>query len=452
MRLFGTDGVRGRVNTTPMTPEIILKTGMAIAEILKNSNHRNMVLIGKDTRLSGYLLESALTAGICSMGMNVTLVGPMPTPGIAFLTRSLRLDAGIVISASHNPFQDNGIKIFSSEGLKLSSYLEKEIERLVSDKDFPSERPNDHKIGKAFRLDDAVGRYIEYVKSTIPRGFSLEGIKAVVDAANGSAYKITPALLEELGADVISINDTPDGTNINDNCGSTHMDCIKEAVLKSGSDIGIAHDGDADRTLFVDEKGDIINGDMVLAIWAKELKAEGRLKGDAVVATIMTNSGIEEYLRAHGIKLIRSKVGDRYVVEEMMKGGYNLGGEQSGHIIFFDYNTTGDGPITALQVLYLMKKTNKTLSELVKDIELYPQVLLNVTVSKRGDFEKVPEIVKAIEEGHKKLNDKGRILVRPSGTEPKIRVMVESNEYETAKSIAENIAGAIYKSRGKDGA
>lgn len=450
MRLFGTDGVRGRVNTIPMTPEIILKTGMAIAEILKNSNPRNMVLIGKDTRLSGYLLESALTAGICSMGMNVTLVGPMPTPGIAFLTRSLRLDAGIVISASHNPFQDNGIKIFSPEGLKLSSYLEKEIERLVSDKDFPSERPNDHKIGKAFRLDDAVGRYIEYVKSTIPRGFSLEGIKAVVDAANGSAYKITPALLEELGADVISINDNPDGTNINDNCGSTHMDCIKEAVLKSGSNIGIAHDGDADRTLFVDERGDIINGDMVLAIWAKELKAEGRLKGNAVVATIMTNSGIEEYLRAHGIKLIRSKVGDRYVVEEMMKGGYNLGGEQSGHIIFFDYNTTGDGPITALQVLYLMKKTNKTLSELVKDIELYPQVLLNVPVSKRGDFEKVPEIVKAIGEGHKKLNDKGRILVRPSGTEPKIRVMVESNEYELAKSIAENIAGAIYKSRGRD--
>lgn len=452
MRLFGTDGVRGRVNTIPMTPEIILKTGMAIAEILKNSNPRNMVLIGKDTRLSGYLLESALTAGICSMGMNVTLVGPMPTPGIAFLTRSLRLDAGIVISASHNPFQDNGIKIFSSEGLKLSGYLEKEIERLVSDKDFPSDRATGHKIGKAFRLDDAVGRYIEYVKSTIPRGFSLEGIKAVVDAANGSAYKITPALLEELGADVISINDNPDGTNINDHCGSTYMDCIKEAVLKSGADIGIAHDGDADRTLFVDEKGAIINGDMVLAIWAKELKAEDRLKGNAVVATIMTNSGIEEYLRTHGVNLIRSKVGDRYVVEEMMKGGYNLGGEQSGHIIFFDYNTTGDGPITALQVLYLMKKTNKTLSELVKDIELYPQVLLNVPVSKKDELEQVPEIMKAIEKGYKSLNDKGRILVRHSGTEPKVRVMVESNEYELAKSIAENIAKSIYKSRGKDSA
>ncbi len=452
MRLFGTDGVRGKVNSIPMTPEIVLKTGMAVAEILKNSNHRNMVLIGKDTRLSGYLLESALTAGICSMGMNVTLVGPMPTPAIAFLTRSLRLDAGIVISASHNPFQDNGIKIFSSDGLKLSDNIEKEIERLVSAKDFPSERPSDNKLGKAFRLDDAVGRYIEYVKSTIPRGFSLEGIKVVVDTANGSAYKITPALLKELGAEVISINDNPDGININDNCGSTHLDCIRRVVFESKALIGIAHDGDADRTLFVDEKGNIIDGDIVLAIWANELKSEGRLKGDTVVATIMTNSGIEEYLNFHGIKLIRSKVGDRYVVEEMIKGGYNLGGEQSGHIIFFDYNTTGDGPITALQVLYLMKKTNKAISELAKDIQLYPQVLLNVPVSKRDDIEQVPEIMKAIEKGQKSLHDKGRILVRPSGTEPKIRVMVESNEYEMAKSIAENIARAIYKSWGKDSA
>ncbi len=448
MKLFGTDGIRGRVNIFPMTPEIVLKTGMAIAETLKNSNLHNMVLIGKDTRLSGYLLESSLTAGLCSLGMNVALVGPMPTPAVAFLTRSLRLDAGIVISASHNPFQDNGIKIFSSEGLKLSDDKEREIEDLVFDKDFPSKRPINSKIGKAFRIDDAIGRYIEYVKSTIPRGFSLEGIRAVVDTANGSAYKVTPTLLKELGTNVISINDNPDGTNINDHCGSTHMDCIKKAVIKSGADIGIAHDGDADRTLFVDEKGRIIDGDIVLSIWANELKAQGRLKGDAIVATVMTNSGIEEYLRAGGIKLIRSKVGDRYVVDEMIKGNYNLGGEQSGHIIFFDYNTTGDGPITALQVLYLMKKSNKPLSELAAGIELYPQVLINVAVTKSVDIEQVPDIMKEIKRGHNTLNNKGRILIRPSGTEPKIRVMVESYEFEKARSIAEKIANSIEKSMG----
>ncbi len=448
MKLFGTDGIRGRVNNSPMTPEIVLKTGMAIAGILKNSSLRNMVLIGKDTRISGYLIESALTAGICSMGMNVTLVGPLPTPGIAFLTRTLRLDAGVVISASHNPFYDNGIKIFSSEGFKLSDELEKKIERFVSDKSFPPEMPNGHKIGKAFRLDDAVGRYIEYIKSTIPRSVNLDGIRVVVDAAHGSAYKVTPILLKELGADVIAINDNPDGININHYCGSTHLDCIRKAVKASGAHIGIAHDGDADRTLFVDEKGDVIDGDKILAIWAYELKTEDRLKGNSVVATIMTNSGIEKYLSSHGIGMIRTNVGDRYVVEEMIKGGYNLGGEQSGHIIFLDYNTTGDGPITALQVLHLMKKRGRTISELTIDIEPYPQVLLNVPVSNRASLEQDAEIKKAIDEGYKRLSDKGRILVRPSGTEPKIRVMVEAQQYDLAKSIAEKIAGVIHKIRG----
>jgi len=398
------------------------------------------------------LIESALTAGICSMGMNVTLVGPLPTPGIAFLTRTLRLDAGIVISASHNPFYDNGIKIFSSEGFKLPDKFEKEIERLVSDKSFPSEMPDSHRIGKAFRLDDAVGRYIEYVKSTIPRRFDLEGIRVVVDTANGSAYKVTPTLLKELGADVISINDNPNGININDNCGSTHLDCIREAVIRAGAHIGIAHDGDADRTIFVDEKGDTIDGDKILAIWAQELKTEDRLKGNSVVATIMTNSGIEKYLSTQGIKLIRTNVGDRYVVEEMIKGRYNLGGEQSGHIIFFDYNTTGDGPITALQVLYLMKKNNRSIMELTKGIEPYPQVLLNIPVLSKGGLLHQPEIKKAIDEGYKLLNDNGRILVRPSGTEPKIRVMVEASENDKAVSIAENIAGVISKIRGIQGA
>ncbi|MDI6728449.1 MAG: phosphoglucosamine mutase [Thermodesulfovibrionales bacterium] len=448
MKLFGTDGIRGKVNRSPMTPENVLRIGMAIASVLKTDHGRNMVLIGKDTRLSGYMIESALTSGICSMGMNVTLVGPIPTPGIAFLTRTLRLDAGIVISASHNPFGDNGIKIFSSAGFKLSNDLEKEIEQLVADERFPAKRPTNEKVGRAYRLDDAAGRYIEYIKSTIPKGIDLEGLKVVVDAANGAAYKVTPWLLRELGAEVISINDRPDGININDNCGSLHLQCLADEVKRHNAHIGIAHDGDADRTLFVDEKGSIVDGDMILGIWASELKREDRLSGNGVVATVMTNLGIEKYLAAQGIKLIRTKVGDRYVVEEMKRGGYNLGGEQSGHIIFFDYNTTGDGPITALQVLYLMRKKNRLISELTSDIELYPQVLLNVVVSGKKDLKEVPEITRVVENSTLKLADRGRILVRPSGTEPKIRVMVEAEDGNMAKAVAEDIAEVIQKKMG----
>lgn len=448
MKLFGTDGIRGKVNTSHMTPENVLRIGMAIASTLKTNHGRNMVLIGKDTRLSGYMIESALTSGICSMGMNVTLVGPIPTPGIAFLTRTLRLDAGIVISASHNPFGDNGIKIFSSAGFKLSDDMEKKIEQLVADERFPTKRPTNEKIGRAYRLDDAAGRYIEYIKSTIPKGIDFEGLKVVVDAANGAAYKVTPWLLRELGAEVISINDKPDGININDNCGSLHLDCLSKAVKEHNAHIGIAHDGDADRTLFVDEKGNIADGDMILGIWASELKREERLIGNCVVATVMTNLGLEKYLAGQGIKLIRTKVGDRYVVEEMKKGGYNLGGEQSGHIIFFDYNTTGDGPITALQVLYLMRKKNRLISELTSDIELYPQVLLNVAVSGKKDFKKIPEITRVVENSTRKLADRGRILIRPSGTEPKIRIMVEAEDGGMAKAVAEDIAEVIQKAIG----
>lgn len=448
MKLFGTDGIRGKVNRSLMTPENVLRIGMAIASVLKTDHGRNMVLIGKDTRLSGYMIESALTSGICSMGMNVTLVGPIPTPGIAFLTRTLRLDAGIVISASHNPFGDNGIKIFSSAGFKLSDDLEKEIEQFVADERFPAKRPTNEKVGRAYRLDDAAGRYIEYIKSTIPKGIDLEGLKVVVDAANGAAYKVTPLLLRELGAEVISINDKPDGVNINDNCGSLHLECVARAVKEHNAHIGIAHDGDADRTLFVDEKGSITDGDMILGIWASELKKEEALSGNGVVATVMTNLGIEKYLAAQGIKLIRTKVGDRYVVEEMKRGRYNLGGEQSGHIIFFDYNTTGDGPITALQVLYLMRKKNRLISELTSAIELYPQVLLNVVVSGKKDFKEVPEITRVIENSIRKLADRGRVLVRPSGTEPKIRVMVEAEDGDMAKAVAEDIAEVIQKKMG----
>jgi phosphoglucosamine mutase len=448
MKLFGTDGIRAKVNKYPMTPENVLRVGMAIASVLKTDHGRRMVLIGKDTRLSGYMIESALTSGLCAKGMDVTLVGPIPTPGVAYLTRALRLDAGIVISASHNPFEDNGIKIFSPEGFKLSDELEQEMERLIADDDFPARRATGDKIGRAYRLDDATGRYIEYIKSTIPRRADLEGLKVVVDAANGAAYKITPMLLAELGAHVVAINDKPNGVNINDKCGSMHLDCVAKAVREEGAHVGIAHDGDADRTLLVDERGCTVDGDIILGIWASELKKEGKLQGNGVVATVMSNLGLERFLAEQGIGFLRTKVGDRYVVEEMIKGGYNLGGEQSGHIVSFDYNTTGDGPITALQVLYLMRKKKKLLSELAAGIELYPQVLLNVPVTERKDIKKVPEITRAIDDATVKLGCKGRMLVRPSGTELKIRVMVEAEDPAMARSMAEQVAGVIQEKLG----
>ncbi|MFO0753055.1 MAG: phosphoglucosamine mutase [Thermodesulfovibrionales bacterium] len=443
MKLFGTDGIRGKVNHFPMTPETVLRIGMAIASVLRTEHGRRTVLIGKDTRLSGYMIESALTSGICSKGMNVTLVGPLPTPGVAFLTRALRLDAGIVISASHNPFEDNGIKVFSPSGFKLSDELEEKIEALIANKDFPSRRATGEKIGRAFRLDDATGRYIEYIKSTIPRGMDLEGLKVVVDAANGAAYKVTPLLLRELGAEVVTLNDKPDGININDNCGSLHLDCLVRAVREQNAHVGIAHDGDADRTLLVDEKGSVVDGDLIMGIWASGLKKEGKLRGDTVVATVMSNLGLEKYLGAQGIRLLRTKVGDRYVVEEMVRGGYALGGEQSGHIVSFDCNTTGDGPITALQALSLMRKADRLLSDLTGGIELYPQVLLNVPVHERKELKSVPGIVSAMAAAEARLGSRGRLLVRPSGTELKVRVMVEAEDPSAAQAAAEEVAGVI---------
>ncbi|MDP2168115.1 MAG: phosphoglucosamine mutase [Thermodesulfovibrionales bacterium] len=445
MRLFGTDGIRGEVNKYPMTPECVLRIGMAAARVLKKQQGRNMILIGKDTRLSGYMIESALTSGICSMGMNVTLVGPMPTPGVAFLTRALRVDAGIVISASHNPFKDNGIKFFSGAGFKLPDELEREIERLVIDDSILRHRPSGDAIGKAFRLDDATGRYIEYIKSTIPKGMTLEGLKAVVDCSNGAAYKVTPWVLRELGAEVIAVNDRPDGVNINKDCGSLFMEGLAAEVKKHRADIGVAHDGDADRALFVDEKGKFVDGDRILGMWAAEMKAEERLKGDTVVATVMSNLGLEHHLQRRGITLLRTKVGDRFVTEKMLEGGYNLGGEQSGHIIFFDYNTTGDGPITALHVLSLMKKRGLPLSRLAGAIKLYPQVLVNVRVKEKKDIRAVPEIQAAIRRAEQRLDGRGRILVRPSGTEPKIRVMVEGKDMRTIKRLAGSVAEVIRK-------
>ncbi len=443
MRLFGTDGIRGKANIYPLTPEVIVKIGMAIARVLRNPSGRNMILIGKDTRLSGYMVESALTSGICSMGMNVMLIGPLPTPGIAFLTRALRVDAGIAISASHNPFEDNGIKCFSAEGFKLPDEVEERIEELVEEMSIPGYRPSADGIGKAFRLEDATGRYIEYIKSTVPRGFNLEGLKIVVDSANGAAYKVTPWVLRELGAEVISINDRPDGRNINKDCGSLFVEGLKKAVLENAAHIGIAHDGDADRTIFIDEKGNVINGDHVLAIGAISMKKEGRLKKNKVVATVMSNLGVENYLRSHGIEMLRTKVGDRYVVERMLQEDCNLGGEQSGHIVFLDYNTTGDGPITALQVLYLMQKTGRTLSELVSEIVFYPQVMINIPVKDNIKLEDIPGLKKEIHLSEEKLGERGRILVRRSGTESKIRIMVEGEEEAVIKEIAFHLAEII---------
>lgn len=447
MKLFGTDGIRGRVNTYPMTPENALRVGMAAAIVLGKEHHgRNTVLIGKDTRLSGYMIESALTSGICSMGMNVTLVGPLPTPGIAFLTRTLRIDAGVVISASHNPFYDNGIKFFSYNGFKLPDDIEKKIEELVKDDSIGRYRAKGEEVGKATRLDDATGRYIEYIKSTLKRGVTFEGMKVVVDSANGAAYKITPWLLRELGADVVSINDRPDGININNRCGALHMEGLSKAVIQHKADVGIAHDGDADRTILCDEKGRIIDGDQIMGMCAVDMNARGELRKSTVVATVMSNLGLEKYFEKNGIKLVRAKVGDRYVVEKMLSGDYNFGGEQSGHIIFLDYNTTGDGQITAVQVLNLMKNKNISLSRLSSPVKLFPQVLMNVEVGKVQDIRSVPSIMDAIRTAEKKLDGRGRILVRPSGTEPKIRVMLEGDDLKLIKRLGREVSKAIQES------
>jgi phosphoglucosamine mutase len=425
-----------------MTGEMAFEIGRAAAYVLKKKHGRELILIGKDTRLSGYMLESALTSGICSMGVDVILVGPVPTPGIAFVTRSLRVDAGIVLSASHNPYDDNGIKLFGSGGFKLPDKIESDIEEAVFSKKLDNIRPLGTGIGKAHRVDDAAGRYIEYVKASFPKGMTLEGIKIVVDCANGSTYKITPVVLRELGAEVISIFDEPNGININSGCGSTHPETMQKMVLKHKADIGIAHDGDGDRAILCDEKGELVDGDKVMAICARDMKKEGKLKGNTVVATVMSNIGFEIFLKKSGIKLLRTPVGDRYVVEELLRKKCNFGGEQSGHIIFLDHNTTGDGAITALQVLAVMCKRKKSVSELAAAVPIYPQLLINVPVKKPQNIDKFPRVISAIRKSEKQLKN-GRILVRPSGTEPKIRIMVEGNNMRKITAIADGIAKII---------
>jgi len=442
-RLFGTDGVRGVANTEPMSSETALRLGRAVAHVFRRSPRRHKILIGKDTRVSGYMLETAMASGICSMGVDVLLVGPMPTPGIAFLTRSLRADAGVVISASHNPFQDNGLKFFAQDGFKLPDAVEAEIEQLVFADSIDHLRPTASEIGKAFRIDDAPGRYNVFAKNCFPRNLTLDGVKIVIDAANGAGYRVGPEVLEELGASVTRIACEPDGENINRGCGAMHPERLQEKVRESGAHLGIALDGDADRCLLVDETGELVDGDQILGIAARELSRAKALAHDTVVATVMSNLGLEVALRELGIALRRTPVGDRYVVEEMVRGGYNLGGEQSGHVLFLDHNTTGDGLITALAILAIMAETWRPLSELARVMTRYPQVLINVPIRERRDVNGEGRVASAIADVEHALGERGRVLVRPSGTEALIRVMVEGEREDDVKSHAEAIAAAI---------
>ncbi len=447
-KLFGTDGVRGVANVDPMTSEVALRLGRAIASVCRRSERRHKILIGKDTRVSGYMLETAMASGICSMGVDVLLVGPLPTPGIAFLTRSLRADAGAVISASHNPFQDNGIKFFGASGFKLPDEVELEIERILFDDSLDELRPTATEIGKAFRLDDALGRYNVFVKNTFPRALTLDGMKVVVDAANGAAYRVAPEVIEELGARVTALGVDPDGQNINDGCGALHPENLARAVKAAGASVGIALDGDADRAILVDENGDVVDGDEILAMSAADMIERGTLADRTLVATVMSNFGLERALHRLGGKMVRTPVGDRYVVEQMVQGGYNLGGEQSGHIIFLDHSTSGDGMITALFVLALMVQSGKPLSELRKAMQRTPQVLLNTRVAERREIATLPGVSRAIREAESKLGDTGRVLVRYSGTEALARVMLEGEDTDQLKQLAGDIVTELQREIG----
>ncbi len=442
-KLFGTDGVRGVANLDPMTSEMAMQLGRAAAHLFMRRSGRHQIVIGKDTRISGYMLESALTSGVCSMGVDVLLVGPMPTPAIAFLTRSLRADAGVMISASHNPYQDNGIKFFSNDGFKLPDEMELRIEGLIVSNEIAHLRPTADAIGKAYRIDDAEGRYIEFVKRSLPRELDFQGIKVVVDCANGAAYKVAPTVLRELGAKVEVIGNMPDGMNINAGCGAVHPELLQKAVREQGAHLGVALDGDADRAIFVCEQGRIIDGDHIMAMLALDLHRQEKLSKQTVVGTVMSNFGLELAMTKAGIVLVRTAVGDRYVLERMSAEGYNFGGEQSGHFIFLDHNTTGDGLISALQVLSLMKRTGQPMSELAKSMTAVPQVLLNVKVTQKPTLDTIPELQRAIDESEQRLNGSGRVLVRYSGTEPLLRVMVEGERDDQIREVANHLVDVI---------
>lgn len=441
--LFGTDGVRGVANIYPMTTEIAMQIGRAIAFLVKKRAKGHHIVIGKDTRLSGYMIENALAAGICSMGVNVQLVGPMPTPGIAFITTSMRADAGVVISASHNPFQDNGIKIFSSDGFKLPDKMEAEIEDLIFSQKMVPLRPVADEIGRASRIDDAKGRYIVFLKNTFPKKYALDDFHIVLDCAHGATYSVAPHVFTELGARVTALGVSPDGKNINCQCGALHPDKIADEVRRSGADIGLALDGDGDRLIVCDEHGEIVDGDHIMAICAAELMSRRKLKKKTLVATVMSNMGLEKTMRRMGGHLVRTRVGDRYVVETMRSKGYSFGGEQSGHLIFLERNTTGDGILAALQLLAIMIKKKKPLSELASIMSSYPQVLENVRMSRRIEPERISGLTAALAAAEKQLGGRGRILVRPSGTEPVIRVMTEGEDENEIAAIATDLGDLI---------
>ncbi len=442
-QLFGTDGVRGVANVHPMTTEIAMQIGRAAAYLFKNEDRRSRIVIGKDTRLSGYMIENALAAGICSMGVDVLLVGPLPTPGIAFITASMRADAGVVISASHNPYQDNGIKFFARDGFKLPDEKELQIEDLILSGKIDDLRPTAAEVGKAFRVDDAMGRYVVFLKNTFPRNLDLTGFKIVLDCAHGAAYRVAPAVLEELGAEVIPYGVNPNGTNINFECGSMHPELISRAVKEHGAHLGIALDGDADRCLFVDEHGDDVDGDHILAICGIHLLQQGKLPHKTVVATVMSNMGLDIAMRKAGGRVTKTAVGDRYVVEEMRRQGCLLGGEQSGHMIFLEHNTTGDGVLTALQILAIMQETGKPLSELAQVMTSLPQTLINVRVRARRNINEIPVIRAVIDRVEEQLGDNGRVLVRYSGTEPLLRIMLEGQDQDEIAAMANEIARAV---------
>ena len=445
-KLFGTDGVRGKANSPPMTAETALRLGMAAGRIFTRGAHRHTVVIGKDTRLSGYMLEPALVSGFIAVGMDVILVGPMPTPAISMLTRSLRADLGVVISASHNPYEDNGIKLFGPDGFKLSDETEAEIEALMQN-GLDAQLAEPAKLGRAKRLDDAEGRYIEFVKNTFPRGMRLDGLKVVVDCANGAAYRTAPAALWELGAEVVPIGVEPDGFNINRGCGSTDTDVMCAAVAAQGAHIGIALDGDADRVLIADEAGRLIDGDQVMATIAESWFRDARLRGNGVVATVMSNLGLELYLRGLGLDLVRTQVGDRYVVEHMREHGYNVGGEQSGHIVLSDYATTGDGLIAALEILAVLIRSERPLSEVGRRFMPLPQLLQNVRYKGAPPLE-APAVRRAVTDAETRLGANGRLLIRKSGTEPVVRVMAEGEDEALVKDVVTNIVDAMERTVG----
>jgi phosphoglucosamine mutase len=454
-KLFGTDGIRGVANLEPVTVETALKLGRAAAHVFTqratpraSHSSRPTIVIGKDTRLSGYMLENALAAGVMSLGANVLFIGPLPTPGVAYITRSLRADAGIVLSASHNPYEDNGIKFFRHDGYKLDDAVERRIEQLVFSGEIESVRPTAGEIGQAKRIDDALGRYVEFAKASYPKGMTLEGMHVALDCANGAAYKSSPCVLRELGARLTLDHHNPTGRNINAECGSTHPEEISRLVRSSGAAIGIAHDGDADRAILCDETGEIVDGDEILAIAAVDAIRRGELARNTLVATVMSNFGLDDCLRAHGGKVLRTAVGDRYVIEAMVRENLNIGGEQSGHMIFRDFGTTGDGLVSALQILRIVMETGKPLSELKKILVKYPQAQRNLRVNRKPPLAELPDVNLLVTEIERELEGRGRVLLRYSGTEPKVRLLIEGRDHAHINAQADRIAAALQSAIG----